>query len=229
MLDTIGIRQRPYAAPMAHSTGTAVVVVPVKAFSAAKGRLAGVLGASQRATLARAMADRVIAAAAPLPVVVACDDAAVAEWAASNGADVDWTSDTAPTADTGLNAAIERCVRRLTAAGVQRVVVAHADLPFADDLGALAVAGSDEVVLVPDRHRDGTNVASVPTGRGFRFHYGPGSFEAHRSEARRLGLDLRVIISERLGWDVDEPADLHPPGHLGALPVRVLDPSSTSR
>ena len=76
------------------------------------------------------------------------------------------------------------------------------------------------MTLVPDRHGDGTNVASIPTGVGFTFAYGPGSFRAHRAEATRLGLTLRLVADTRLGWDVDVPADLevpaelHPPAYL---------------
>ena len=31
---------------------------------------------------------------------------------------------------------------------------------------------------------------------------------AHQTEAQRLGLELRVVPDERLGWDVDVPEDL---------------------
>lgn len=191
------------------------MVVPVKAFTEAKVRLARVLDQATRAALARAMADHVVAAAAPLPVVVVCDDDEVAAWAMSVGAYVDWTE------GLGLNAAVGTCVQRLADAGVDRVLVVHADLPFASDIQSLADAADDEVLLVPDRRRDGTNAASVPTGRGFTFRYGPGSFDAHRSEAGRVGLTVRVVDSEPLGWDVDEPSDLEVPERLGALPVAV--------
>jgi len=187
----------------------------VKAFTEAKVRLARVLDQATRAALARAMADHVVAAAAPLPVVVVCDDAEVAAWAGSVGAYVDWTE------GLGLNAAVGTCVQRLTEAGVDRVLVVHADLPFASDIQSLADAADDEVLLVPDRRRDGTNAASVPTGRGFTFRYGPGSFDAHRTEAGRAGLTVRVVDSEPLGWDVDEPSDLEVPERLGTLPVAV--------
>ena len=50
------------------------VLIPIKAFHAAKQRLSPDLDPSQRADLARWMAAEVIAAAAPLPVVVVCDD-----------------------------------------------------------------------------------------------------------------------------------------------------------
>jgi 2-phospho-L-lactate guanylyltransferase len=64
------------------------------------------------------------------------------------------------------------------------------------------------VTLVPDRRRDGTNVAVVPTGAGFQFAYGAGSFERHRAEAARLGLACEIVYDRRLALDVDIPEDL---------------------
>jgi 2-phospho-L-lactate guanylyltransferase len=62
--------------------------------------------------------------------------------------------------------------------------------------------------LVPDLRQDGTNVAVVPAAAGFRFSYGPGSFDRHRAEAERLGLACDVVFDRRLSADVDVPADL---------------------
>ena len=190
----------------------AAVVVPVKAFSQAKLRLSEVLEPATRTELARAMAARVLTAAPPLPAYVVCDDEEVRAWAERIGATPIWTP------DLGLNGAVEAGVALLAAEGVDRVVVAHADLPLAADLAE--IARFDGVTLVPDRHRDGTNVACVPARSGFAFAYGPGSFSRHRAEAARLGLVARIVADERLGWDVDTPGDLHPPAHL-PLPAEV--------
>ncbi len=70
------------------------------------------------------------------------------------------------------------------------------------------MAGFAGVTLVPDRGDDGTNVLCVPTGAGFRFHYGPGSYRHHRHEAERLGLPWRVVRYPDLTLDVDVPADI---------------------
>ena len=86
------------------------------------------------------------------------------------------------------------------------MIVAHADLPLASSLAFLA--DGDGVTLVPDRREDGTNVACVPSAAGFRFAYGPGSFDRHKAETDRLGLALRVVRDPALGWDVDVPDDL---------------------
>jgi 2-phospho-L-lactate guanylyltransferase len=148
------------------------------------------------------MAERVLAAAAPLPVVVACDDRGVADWAEALGASVEWTP------GVGLNGAVQQGFASLADAGFDVVVVAHADLPHAAGLDRVAVF-PDDVVLVPDRHDDGTNVLAVPTSAaGFTFAYGVGSFARHVAEAERLGRRARVERLPELQWDVDTPDDL---------------------
>jgi 2-phospho-L-lactate guanylyltransferase len=196
--------------------GPAEVLVPVKAFHLAKARLAAVLDPDQRVALARSMAAQVLLAAAPLPVRVVCDDETVAEWARAHGAEVEWTP------GLGLNGAVQEASRRLAARGVARVVVAHADLPFAERLAELAVAAPDEAVVVSDRREAGTNVLSVPTDAGFVFAYGAGSLQRHLAEAERRGLRVRRASSVALGWDVDEPGDLDVPDALGAGSAMVV-------
>lgn len=179
---------------------SAAVLVPVKAFHRAKVRLAPALPALERAALARTMAEGVLRAAGGLPTAVVCDDDEVAAWAASRGAEVVL----AP--NRGLNNAVAAGVAHLAAQGVAHVIVAHSDLPLADDLTWVAYFGG--VTIVPDRHDRGTNVLGVPADAGFRFSYGPGSFERHQAEARRLALPLRIARRPDLTWDVDVPADL---------------------
>lgn len=179
----------------------AAVLIPVKRFEEAKLRLAPALSPTDRATLARTMAECVLRAAGPLPVTVVCDDSDVASWARAESVDVLWT------AQLGLNGAVTKGVAHLASLGFARVVVAHADLPFATP-GSLARLPREGVVLVPDRHGDGTNVASVPSGVSFPWSYGPGSFARHRLAAMELGLGPTVVEDRELGWDVDTPADL---------------------
>lgn len=178
-------------------------LVPVKAFSRAKVRLAPDLSPAERETLSRRMATRVVAAARPLPVWVVCDDPDVAAWAGRVGASVCWKP------GVGLNGAVTAGVAELASAGFARVLVAHSDLPFAASLAALAAkSGADGVTLVPDRRDDGTNVLVLPSASGFRFFYGPASFARHRDEAARLHLPVAVRRDPDLAWDVDVPDDL---------------------
>ncbi|WP_419838341.1 2-phospho-L-lactate guanylyltransferase [Candidatus Poriferisodalis sp.] len=191
---------------------TPTVLIPVKGFRLAKGRLADRLSANERHELARNMAAQVVKAAGSLAVRVVCDNDEVADWARSAGAEVLWIE-----AD-GLNPAVTAAVEALEAetgpgadgAGPGHVLIAHADLPHAETLAGLAEAGA--VTIVPDRHLDGTNVMALPLGTGFDFHYGPGSFAAHCEEALRCGLDLRVRRVPALEFDVDTPDDFEAAG-----------------
>lgn len=182
--------------------GSRAVLIPVKAFGEAKGRLHLALTGSQRAELALAMADRVLAAAAPLPVAVVCDDNDVAAWARARGALVVWEP------GRGLNGAVEAGVERLALSGVEQVTVSHADLPRASSLAS--VGDAPGITLVPDRFGNGTNVIVVPSQIGFRFSYGPGSFARHQIEAERIGVPVRTLDRPDLAWDIDEPADVVP-------------------
>lgn len=197
-------------------SGPIGVLIPVKAFADAKGRLAGAVDADGRADLARTMASTVVAAAAPLPVTVVCDDDGVDAWARSVGAAVIRVH------GPGLNRAVEAGVAALAADGVSQVVIAHADLPRATRLDHCAA--TQGITLVPDRNLDGTPVLSVPTDAGFRFAYGPGSYAAHVAEAERLGLPWRSLHDPNLAFDVDDPADLEGlDGLLGALGFQPAD------
>ena len=183
-----------------------VVLIPVKSFRHAKRRLGHTLSDDERVQLVRSMAEHVVTACAPLPVAVVCDDDEVAQWASGLGAIV------MSEPGQGLNRAVGAGVRRLAEDGVQWVTVAHGDLPRARGLGELGPFPG--IVLVPDRRDDGTNVLRLPASCDFRFAYGAGSFRAHRAEATRLGLPVRILRVPDLAYDVDWPADV---AELGAL------------
>jgi 2-phospho-L-lactate guanylyltransferase len=180
-----------------------VVLVPVKAFTDAKARLAPLLAPAAREALARWTADRVVAAAGELAVFVACDDDEVAGWAAGRGATVLWHP------GVGLNAAVNRSVAQLAERGVGHVIVAHGDLPLPGRLATVAVPGN--LLLVPDARDDGTNVISLPTTMPFEFAYGPGSFRRHLAQAVTAQLPVTVRRDPLLAIDLDTPSDLaHP-------------------
>lgn len=188
------------------ATGEAnAVLIPVKAFDQAKGRLSKALEPTTRARLAREMATNLVGMQGDLPVAVCCDDPAVAEWAISIDASVIWCP------GTGLNGAVQQGVHEFGRAGYRSVAVAHSDLPLATSLRPLL--GWPGITIVPDRHRQGSNVIALPTDIDFQFSYGSGSFERHVREAIRHRLGLRIAHDDRLGWDVDEPVDLDPPEH----------------
>ncbi len=184
--------------------------MPVKAFTAAKGRLSVILDRFARADLARWLAGRVVAAAGELPTFIACDDDEVAAWADEHGADVLWSP------GMGLNGAVDTGRATIAGKGFDHVVIAHSDLPLAVELASLAVP--DTVVIVPDRRRDGTNVIAMPVGVGLPAAYGGGSFLRHVAAARATGCRVEVRPDQRLSLDVDTPADLTHPALRPHLP-----------
>ena len=181
------------------------VVVPIKSFRTAKGRLAEVLSVDARAALARRCAETVLRAAQPLAVFVVCDDDEVATWATDHGAR------TVTPPETGLNQAVNAGRTAVAKAGFARLLVVHSDLPNAGPLAPLGDA-PDTVTLVPDRHDDGTNALLVPVDSPFVFRYGPGSFAAHHAEAVAQGLVLRVVRRDDLALDLDTADDLRDAG-----------------
>ena len=180
------------------------VLVPVKRFTAAKGRLTGVLADSDRARLAEWMASGVLEVVAEIPTFVACDDEQVAAWATRMGAKVIWG------AGLGLNGAVDDGVDHITSNGYDHVLVSHADLALPGAL--LDVAREGCITLVPDRRHDGTNVMSFPAAQRLRAAYGGGSFARHLEQALAIGTaPVEVRSDPQLSLDLDTPRDLaHP-------------------
>lgn len=187
------------------------MLIPVKRFDAAKGRLADVVAEPNRARLAQWMATGVVRSCHSLDVFVACDSGDVADWAAEHGAAVIWGP------GLGLNGAIDDGVAAIADAGYDQVIIAHADLPHPTMLPT--VARAQAVTLVPDRRRDGTNVLSFPLRHAIAASYGPGSFSRHLTAAQALGITIEVRPDCDLSLDVDTPNDLAHPRIKEALPL----------
>ena len=200
----IGSIRRPMKPDPARLASNAGVVIPIRAFTLGKARLAETLDAQERAELAQRMADRVLRAADGLATVVVSSAPEVCAWARSHAVAV---VDDPGGLDRAATAGVEWCALR----GLARAVVAHADLPLAPEGGLRRYAEDSTrpiVTIVPCHRGDGTPVLSVPVATTFPFAYGPGSFRRHVQIARRLGLAVRVVRDPDLGFDVDVPADL---------------------
>jgi 2-phospho-L-lactate guanylyltransferase len=199
------------------------VLVPVKRFTAAKGRLTGVLCDADREELARWMASRVVDVAAEIPTFVACDDDDVASWARSRGAEVIWG------AGLGLNGAVDDGVERIGSSGFDHVLVTHADLARPDRL--LDVAVADRITLVPDRRGDGTNIMSFPIRAPLRASYGGGSFRRHLAQALgHRNVELEVRSDPDLSLDLDTRRDLVHPLIREVLPAWLpTNPANPAR
>ena len=199
----------------AQSASSIAVVIPIKAFEQAKDRLSGVLSADQRNLLARVTAsgvlNSVLQSVRPKSIFVVCDNAEVSQWATMHGATV------VQQTRSGLNTAVQLGI--IAAKEFDRVMIVHSDLPLPERLGELlnSTVAHNTVTIVPDRHRDGTNVLIIPPGVGFECHYGAKSFEAHMAEATTHGLPIQIVEDDALALDIDTPEDLR------ALPTQWLE------
>jgi 2-phospho-L-lactate guanylyltransferase len=189
---------------LTHSAG---VVVPLRSFALGKVRLAQALDNDARRELSRTMAERVVAAAGTRPLVIVSSAPEVIAWARALGL--------AQIADPGsLDGAAIAGREWIRERELARVVVMHADLPLATSLDGIADdADAPIAVLVPDHHHDGNPVLAVPAAVDFGFGYGPGSCARHAAEARRLGLEVRIVEDHALGFDVDDESDLDALAH----------------
>lgn len=185
-------------------------VVPVKQLARAKQRLSGLLGPEQRRLLCDAMLDDVLAALAAARglagILVVSSDPAARMLAMRHGARL--LDDT----DQGLNAAVAHAAGVLAAEGAAAMLVIHGDAPLAtaDEIEALiaAHAAGHAVALAADRRGDGTNALLCAPPDTMTFHYGPGSFAAHREAARAAGHEPAVLDLPGLALDIDTADDL---------------------
>ena len=201
----------------------AVAVVPLRDGSSGKSRLAGVLHPAERSalvvTLARHVVATLAATAGVAEVLVVSADARFARDALAGvgvGGAVRVVGQ--PADRRGLDAAVDvGRAQAAAAAGVDRLLVVHADLPAlaVDDVVAL-LAAPGPVALAPDRLGTGTNaVVLEPAGAAFTFRFGAGSLAAHRTEAARRGWAAALVVRPGTAVDLDTPED------WAALPAGV--------
>jgi 2-phospho-L-lactate guanylyltransferase len=182
-------------------------IIPVKPFRAGKSRLAGLLGADDRAALNRRLFGRVLtstlAAFKPDRTVVVTSDPLLLPL--MRGQDLHALDDSGD----GLNAALGFACRHATARGAEAIAVLPSDLPriTPDDVGAL-IAGLKSApccVIGPDEQEEGTNaLALAPPAPDF-FRFGADSFQRHLEQARSRGMAVRILRRPGLAYDLDTP------------------------
>ena len=184
-----------------------VAIIPLKALSAAKGRLSPALDADARREFVTWMARRVIAAAAGCPlidevVVVAGDEDAAAVAVAAGVSAI--------TVETpGLDAAMAAADAATLDAEI--TVVVAADLPEVtpeDIIAVLRTAPPGPCVVIAPTRDGGTGALLRRPAGVITTAYGPGSAAAHERAARAAGLDVLRIQRPGLANDVDTPAEL---------------------
>jgi 2-phospho-L-lactate guanylyltransferase len=201
-------------------------LVPLKARERAKSRLATVLSPEQRARLFFGLAERVIqvlqATRGIDSVAVVTASAEIAVFARSLGAVPILQSD-----DFGMSAAFDLAIDELQQEKPRRVLMLPGDLPLISSSALEAVLGASGtgpgVVVVPDRHRVGTNALLCNPPRALAPCFGGRSFERHLAAAKTAGMTAHVLELEALALDLDHPEDLDHLRHRdSALAAQLL-------
>lgn len=199
-------------------------LVPVRALTDAKRRLAPLLAPEERAALARAMLEDVLECLSRSPAIegIAVVTARAGEFPrASIDAPLSGDADAARAAadfgalvlpdapEGGLNASLEAALAWARASHAGRsLLVLPADVPGAipDDIAALAAEDAN-VVLAPARD-GGTNGLLLRPGVKIPFAFGPGSRARHVEAARTAGYSLALVERPGLALDLDRPEDV---------------------
>jgi 2-phospho-L-lactate guanylyltransferase len=189
-----------------------VAVLPVKTFPRAKTRLGTAYGAPERHELASTMVRDVIAAVAEVEgldaIVVVTAEPAAAAVARDAGAHV-----VHDPVEAGQSAAAALGIDAARRLGAGRVLLVPGDCPALDPaeletLLATPAPGAKSVLIVPDRHGQGTNGLVLAPPDAIAPAFGPGSLARHATLAAAAAATTRIVRVPSLELDVDTPGDL---------------------
>lgn len=195
-------------------------ILPVKRLADAKSRLAHALPAAERMALASTLLEHTLVTVTNCggidEVLVVSGDQAVAGIAQQFGAGFLAEED-----GDSLNGALARAADTVRRRGADAILVLPVDLPL------LTTADLEEIlqaepappflVIVADRHGQGTNLLYFSPPEGFTFAFGTGSFGRHRSAAKAAGRRVTIRQSRNIALDVDTPDDLAIAHRMGKI------------
>jgi 2-phospho-L-lactate guanylyltransferase len=186
-------------------------IVPVKPLRRGKSRLAWVLSEEERTALNQYLLAHTLDTLKTIPeiehiLVISRDPGALA-LARSHGART-VQEDGAP----HLNVALTRATIVAKNYTTNGILIIPADLPLitSTDIRAMLNRAIDPpvVVVVPDRHYQGTNALLVSPAGLIQYSFGPGSYQIHCERAQQAGARLEICELPSLALDVDLPEDL---------------------
>ena len=199
--------------------GEVWTIIPVKETGGAKQRLAPVLSAPLRQTLALAMLEDVLEAVAGVAglggaILVTVDPQAIA-LAHRYGAET-----IADGAHGGHTGAVNAGARRLVAESRETMLTLPGDLPLvttAEIERLIAAHGPAPAFTIAPAHDDlGSNAILMSPPHAVTLRFGENSFLPHLAAARACGIEPCVVRLPGIAFDIDNPQDLHHFARLGS-------------
>lgn len=187
-----------------------VAIIPAKRFEDAKHRLAPSVQLGHRRALVESMfADALLAVSRVRSIdrmIVITSDPIASQIAAGHNAIV--LDDTAASHSEAAQLGIARAL----ALGATRALLLPGDCPLLDqaeldELISRPVA-ERSVLIVPDRHGEGTNALLLTPPNAIAPAFGEGSRKRHSDLAAANGATPEVVIVPSLELDIDTPEDL---------------------
>ena len=187
-----------------------LAILPIKSFADAKQRLQSVLAPELRRALVEAMfSDVLIAlrrASSIDQILVVSADRAAQQIAGTYHASV------LEDEQRGHNVAASLGIGWALESGYERALLVPGDCPVLDpgqlDELCAHAAAARSVLIVPDRHRTGTNALLLTPPDAISPSFGPGSCERHAALAHDAETSYEIVDVPSLALDVDIPDDL---------------------
>ena len=195
------------------------LIVPVKPFALGKSRLAPLLSAEERSTLARDLLMQTLKTVAAVKqlggiIAISRDESALAlarRCGASTLVETASPVQAAVDPEAGLNHALRQARHVAVERGADAVLVLPADLPLLTphDVEALIQLGADQnpCVVLAGSGDGGTNALLVRPPHVIDFAYGPQSLQRHKARAKAAGVAVHLLNSTGLALDLDSPED----------------------
>lgn len=185
--------------------------MPVKRFSCANERLAGVLSPPQREELARVMLGDVLSNVAEAQradaVFLVTAEAGAMSMGRRLGMEI-----IAEREQSGESSSVDFAMKKCAELGVRTVLVVPGDIPLATAREFDAVMEKDDggggVVIVPSKDGTGTNGLMMSPCGAIRTSFGEGSFLRHKQAAEAAGISFSSLTLAGIGLDIDGPDDL---------------------
>jgi len=185
------------------------IVVPVKSYARAKQRLNALLSEAERTRLATAMTQDVLETVTQLTgygLFIVSDEEEVLELGRRLGMEA-----VEDRARQGQSAAVRQGFDAAWAAGFAGALTIPGDVPgvTADEVRDLCESRPEvEVMVAPDRERQGTNGLRLKPPHAIALRFGEESFRLHAAEAARAHRSFAVMDIAGLACDLDRPEDV---------------------
>lgn len=129
--------------------------------------------------------------------------------------------------NTSINKALRRGTLAAKALKASMVIIVPADLPFLSNSAISAMIkkslGPPEIIIAPDRMKNGTNTLFINPVGILDYDFGQWSFKKHIEQAERKKIRVEIFINEELSFDLDLPEDYEQIKKQGFIEVENLN------